>query len=341
MSVIVPQCVREVTDKLREKTFHILIATTLLVPALTPALASTGSEESSAFDAIIIVWIAVIGALLLIIVLKVISKFAGKGIPRKARKALKRLDKYEIPSGVAERLKRKFPFSRMSDQEIKTCINEFKKFIAILAIARAKKKQVAMTSEIIDEVWHTFLLFTQEYHKFSEQVMGKYIHHTPNTGSVQFGHDATRYFYESYEKQFGKLHPIWKLRLVESEIAYEMNTEDLVTNSEPKQPASDKRYSASPIQNYDRYQTYFDGSVDRILNNKEVDNMISVVKREISHDEVVDGSSCGSMHGGGCGGACGSGSGAGGECGGGSGDGGGSGGCGGGGGGCGGCGGCG
>ncbi|MGH9876442.1 MAG: hypothetical protein ACRD5H_02300, partial [Nitrososphaerales archaeon] len=94
--MIVPHCVREVTEKLREKTFHILIATTLLVPALTPALASTGSEESGAFDAITIVWIAVIGGLLLIIVLKVISKFAGKGIPRKARKALKRLDKYEI-----------------------------------------------------------------------------------------------------------------------------------------------------------------------------------------------------------------------------------------------------
>ena len=334
ISVRVPQCVGEITDNLRERTFYILIATTFLVPALTPAFASTRSEGSSVFDAITIVWIAVIGGLLLIIVLKVISKFAGKGIPRKARKALKRLDKYEIPSGVAERLKRKFPFNRMSDQEVKTCVDEFKKLIAILVIARAKKKQVTMTSEIIDEVWHTFLLFTQEYHKFGEQVMGKYIHHTPNTASVRFGPDAAKYFYESYEKQFGKLHPIWKLRLVESEIAYEMNTEDLSTKIDTEKPASDKRSSASPIQNYDRYQRYFE-SMDRMPNNKEVDNMISVVKREISHDKALDGSSCGSMHGSGCGGACGSGGGGG--CGAG-GDGGGSGGCGGGGGGCGGCG---
>lgn len=344
ISVRVPQCVGEITDNLRERTFYIIIATTLLVPALTPAFASTGSEESSVFDAITIVWIAVIGGLLLIIVLKVISKFAGKGIPRKARKALKRLDKYEIPSGVAERLKRKFPFNRMSDQEVKTCIDEFKKFIAILIIGRSKKKRVAMTSEIIDEVWHTFMLFTQEYHKFSKMLIGDYIHHTPNTGDARFGPDAVKYFYENYQKYFGDLHPVWKLKLLETNLAYDANT-NTVTIVETKPVSSKylKEYAASPIRNYyDRFERHFEEPLVRILgDSKNRDNLMSVVKYELGENEVVGGS-CGSTGvgcGTSCGGGCGGGAGASSDSGGG-GDGGGAscgsgGGCGGGGGGCG------
>lgn len=31
----------------------------------------------------------------------------------------------------------------------------------------------------IDDMWHTFLLFTKDYMAFCEQFFGKYLHHTP------------------------------------------------------------------------------------------------------------------------------------------------------------------
>jgi hypothetical protein len=34
---------------------------------------------------------------------------------------------------------------------------------------------------IIDEMWHTFVLFTRDYHEFSLKYFGKYIHHQPTT----------------------------------------------------------------------------------------------------------------------------------------------------------------
>ncbi|MEW6167389.1 MAG: hypothetical protein AB1651_06795 [Pseudomonadota bacterium] len=36
---------------------------------------------------------------------------------------------------------------------------------------------------IIDEMWHTFILFTKEYHEFCSRMFGHYMHHTPTTVS--------------------------------------------------------------------------------------------------------------------------------------------------------------
>jgi len=35
----------------------------------------------------------------------------------------------------------------------------------------------------IDELWHTFILFTEKYAMFCDQMGGRFLHHTPNTSS--------------------------------------------------------------------------------------------------------------------------------------------------------------
>lgn len=42
----------------------------------------------------------------------------------------------------------------------------------------------AMHSEMkeIDDMWHTFLLFTQDYWAFCNKYFGKFLHHVPNLG---------------------------------------------------------------------------------------------------------------------------------------------------------------
>ena len=134
----------------------------------------------------------------------------------KTLESLSKLDKFQIPSGVVERLRQKKIFNDMTDGQLKEILDEFKKYMAILVINYRNGKKVEMVSELVDEVWHTFILFTNEYRKFCETIIGEYIHHEPNVSS--YGVDplfslkkkqGTEFFYEEYERCFGPLPDVW------------------------------------------------------------------------------------------------------------------------------------
>jgi hypothetical protein len=134
----------------------------------------------------------------------------------KTVESLSKLDKYQIPSAVAERLRQQKPFNDMTELQLKEILDEFKKYIAILIINYRNGKKVEMVGELIDEVWHTFILFTNEYRKFCETIIGEYIHHEPNVSS--YGVDplflfkkkqSIEFFYEEYERCFGPLPDVW------------------------------------------------------------------------------------------------------------------------------------
>lgn len=70
----------------------------------------------------------------------------------------------------------------------------------------------------IDELWHTFIIFTREYHEFCHRLGRFYIHHRPDTGGedmVERGHMHRR-FRELYQTHFGTEPPaeIWPTRHV-------------------------------------------------------------------------------------------------------------------------------
>jgi hypothetical protein len=149
-----------------------------------------------------------------------ISEQIISNLSTKTIEALNKLERYEIPSGVIERIKPKEPFNEMTDAQIKEVVNEFKKFMAIVVINHNTEKRVEMVNELVDEVWHTFILFTNEYRKFCDVLVGEYIHHEPNVDSL-YGIDplfpykkkqSTEFFYKEYERCFGSLPEIWKLK---------------------------------------------------------------------------------------------------------------------------------
>lgn len=88
-----------------------------------------------------------------------------------------------------------FPFNQIIDRYIKdTGVSldqalqhekELKRFL--IACALHPDRQFPMGSEIIDELWHTFILFTQEYNDFCMQVAEKFLHHAP---TVDFSEQA-------------------------------------------------------------------------------------------------------------------------------------------------------
>ena len=127
-------------------------------------------------------------------------------LPRSTRKTLEKLWQYNLPQPIIEKLRKKFPFNFMQHDEILICIDEFKKYMAIQVIGRSKNMPVSMTSNIIDEIWHQFILFTIEYHQFSKMLNSEFIHHTPNTKTFSFGPNAAVFFFSTYKDYFGDLH---------------------------------------------------------------------------------------------------------------------------------------
>ena len=45
--------------------------------------------------------------------------------------------------------------------------------------AQAQRQMVSMPSQIVDDAWHEFILFTREYNDFCVRAFGRYLHHTP------------------------------------------------------------------------------------------------------------------------------------------------------------------
>jgi hypothetical protein len=56
------------------------------------------------------------------------------------------------------------------------CFEELKTFLARAAVAG---QPIEPPSRDIDQMWHTFLLFTRDYAAFCQESFGKFIHHSP------------------------------------------------------------------------------------------------------------------------------------------------------------------
>jgi hypothetical protein len=89
---------------------------------------------------------------------------------------------------------------------------EVKKYL-VLAETCADHK-LPMFSVRIDEVWHQFVLFTQEYSRFCTRFAGHYLHHAPEEAPrPDLDRDQPRLtfseFRAAYEQSFGALSPLW------------------------------------------------------------------------------------------------------------------------------------
>ncbi len=69
----------------------------------------------------------------------------------------------------------------VSEEDAKVYEQELKKWFVVVGMY--PDKIIDMFSEEVDELWHTFLLFTQDYQKFCEECFGRFIHHVPKIDS--------------------------------------------------------------------------------------------------------------------------------------------------------------
>ena len=94
----------------------------------------------------------------------------------------------------------------MSPDIVDEAICEFRRYLVLISKGHPN---LAMCSRDVDEVWHTFILFTSDYAAFCEEVFGSFLHHQPASRSRPLRADARTAFIEAYRQEFGDLPRIW------------------------------------------------------------------------------------------------------------------------------------
>ena len=89
-------------------------------------------------------------------------------------KIAKKLYSYKVPAYIKQRFWRDHG-QHLTKKEVDLVFDTLKDFMYLSLYGH-----VYLSSYIVDEAWHTFILFTKDYHKFCNEVFGKYFHHMPS-----------------------------------------------------------------------------------------------------------------------------------------------------------------
>jgi hypothetical protein len=82
---------------------------------------------------------------------------------------------FVLPRGLFDQLRQRHPgLSQKDCQLVAQALRQF--FLAHLKSGRAF---VAMPSQVVDDLWHAFILYTRNYEDFCRQAFGGFLHHTP------------------------------------------------------------------------------------------------------------------------------------------------------------------
>ena len=122
----------------------------------------------------------------------------------------KRILNHNLPEYILKRTVHEGHFETMECARIAS--KELMKYI-ILCLENPSIR-IGMWSEEVDEVWHSYVLHTQEYFSFSRDILGiEYFHHTPmiidEEGVSNMPKDGGSNFRRLYNEKFGHLPPIW------------------------------------------------------------------------------------------------------------------------------------
>lgn len=85
------------------------------------------------------------------------------------------LDQFRMPDAVLGRFRQKHPDLSSAQEEL---VREgLRQYFEICQ--RARGKFVSMPSQVVDDLWHDFILFTRHYRQFCDKAFGRFMHHTP------------------------------------------------------------------------------------------------------------------------------------------------------------------
>lgn len=110
---------------------------------------------------------------------------------------LEKLKNYEIPNYI----KKRFWLDHgrnLKKEEIDFIFDYLKEFLYL----SYKYKGLYLSSYIVDEAWHTFILFTKEYHDFCYSIFGEFRHHKPSLSGYELDKKEIEETYFIFKKEF-------------------------------------------------------------------------------------------------------------------------------------------
>ncbi len=114
----------------------------------------------------------------LILALVTLAALALAGVLWRRHVVLRReayIRTFELPRGLFDRLRKRRPGLSLKDcQLVAHALRQF--FLAHLKSGRAF---VSMPSQVADDLWHEFILYTRNYQAFCDRAFGRFLHHTP------------------------------------------------------------------------------------------------------------------------------------------------------------------
>jgi len=82
---------------------------------------------------------------------------------------------YAWPRGLLDKLAGHHKgFARKETALVSEGLRQF-----FLAYLNAGRREVAMPSQVADDLWHEFILYARDYGRFCQQAFGRFLHHTP------------------------------------------------------------------------------------------------------------------------------------------------------------------
>jgi hypothetical protein len=80
-----------------------------------------------------------------------------------------------LPKGLYEKLREHHPKLTMKDcQLVSQGLRQF-----FQGHLKSGRKYVSMPSQVADDLWHEFILYTKNYQEFCQHGFGRFLHHTP------------------------------------------------------------------------------------------------------------------------------------------------------------------
>jgi hypothetical protein len=96
-----------------------------------------------------------------------------------------------------------------SAKQVEEHVRELKRYLVMVA---ARGETLVMGGPV-DELWHTWMLYSRSYVQFCEQVAGRYLHHQPGRGSMSAEEERNHWaaFKALYQEMFDASPPeeIW------------------------------------------------------------------------------------------------------------------------------------
>lgn len=81
----------------------------------------------------------------------------------------------QLPHGLYEALRKRRPDLSLKDcQLVGSALRQF-----FLAHLKSGRRYVSMPSQVVDDLWHEYILYTRNYEQYCRRAFGRFLHHTP------------------------------------------------------------------------------------------------------------------------------------------------------------------